>query len=164
MEGRNTGRSTQRQRAWITQIEMFCFPTSLGGQTKTRLHSTMEYEIGNNQQGDKTRPWILDFDVEASSSVTRLPVQDEISSKKRVLVIAGSDSSGGAYGSRLYCFRLWSHSKLEERSRGRSESDRSTWMLCNDSDHGSDCAKHAGCIRYLSYTSCVRITSNRCLL
>lgn len=72
-------------------------------------------------------------------------------SVKRVLVIAGSDSSGGAYVD--LCFppsNFWPfptaiklmHTLCVQRSRSRSEGSSRPWLLCPDRDHGSNGAKH----------------------
>ena len=41
-------------------------------------------------------PWILDFNLEASYVAPLESLQDEAPNTRRILVIAGSDSSGGA--------------------------------------------------------------------
>ena len=74
----------------------FYFSNGLLKCIKDKIYLTMVEEKETSGRATRPRPEIFDFDLKAPSSVSKEPVRDDTSSKRRILVIAGSDSSGGA--------------------------------------------------------------------
>lgn len=73
-------------------------------------------------------------------------------SLKRILVIAGSDSSGGAYANEDLC---WPFINKLQGTGSRPEGHRRSWLLCYDSDHSLDGAKYARGARHTPYASAI---------
>lgn len=64
---------------------------------------------------------------------------------KRILVIAGSDSSGGAYAYLHSPITRLKLTTMPQGARSRPESHCCPWMLCYDSYHSTDSSEHARC-------------------
>jgi len=88
-----------------------------------------------------------------------------MTASKRILVIAGSDSSGGAYA--IFLLRVHCQSQLTDRvqwSWSWPKGHRCSRVLCNDCYDRSYSAKHTGRARYPLHTTCVlKEAAWRCL-